>query len=210
MLSRELGQIVLELEAERESKAEEASKPKAGPTMTELERDEALELLRDPKLLELLKPMRIVNPFATELRFPDHTTRTRRDHMKYLTLISAVTLLHQHQRPVKSLEQRGQRLEYIEATRRDVEVATKLAHDVLGRSLDELPPQTRRLLHAVEAMVHERMAAEGVDRCYIRFTRRELRERTAWGKLAAQGASRPPRGARARLETSEIATVDAY
>jgi DNA primase catalytic core len=129
----------------------------------------------------LLRPVAVVNPFAEELRFPDHTTRTRRDHMKYLTLISAVALLYQHQRPLRRVEDRGQVLEYIEATKQDVAVATRLAHAVLGRSLDELPPQTRRLLHEIEAMVLERVAQEGLEQHQVRFSRREVRERTSWG-----------------------------
>jgi hypothetical protein len=52
---------------------------------------------------------------------------------------------------------------------------------VLGRSLDELPPQTRKLLGELEAMVVERTAAEGVELHQVRFTRREVRERTSWG-----------------------------
>jgi DNA primase len=129
----------------------------------------------------LLKPLFVANPYAPELQFADHVTRTRRDHMKYLTLISAVALLHQYQRPVKSIEHRGQRIEYIEATRADVAMATKLAHAVMGRSLDELPPQTRRMLAQVSAMVARRMAEEGVDRRLVRFSRREVRE---WSGLS--------------------------
>ena len=129
----------------------------------------------------LLRTVAVVNPYAMELRFPSHTTRTRRDHMKYLTLISAVTLLHQHQRPTQRVQHRGRTLEYIESTREDVEVATSLAHSVLGRSLDELPPQTRKLLYAIEAMVTERMIEQGVAQQYIRFTRRDVREWTEWG-----------------------------
>jgi hypothetical protein len=123
----------------------------------------------------------VVNPFAMELQFPSHTTRTRRDHMKYLTLIRAVALLHQIQRPVKSLQHEGRTLPYIEATRRDIEVATELTHHILGRSLDELSPQARSLLGVVEDLVTERTIALRVDKQYVRFTRRELRERAPWG-----------------------------
>jgi hypothetical protein len=130
----------------------------------------------------LLKPMIVVNPYAMELSFPDHATRTRRDHMKYLTLINAVTLLHQYQRPVKTAVERGRRIEYIEATREDIAVATRLAHGVLGRSLDELPPQTRRLLDLLVAMVGERVKREGLSRAEVRFTRRQVREWTRWGQ----------------------------
>ena len=38
----------------------------------------------------------------------------------------------------------AQTLEYIEVTLDDIAMANRLAHEVLGRSLDELPPQTRR------------------------------------------------------------------
>ncbi len=101
--------------------------------------------------------------------------------MKYLTLISSVALLHQHQRPVKTVQHRGRTLEYIEATRRDIEVATELTHHILGRSLDELPPQARTLLGVVEDLVTERTIDQGVDKQYVRFTRRELRARAMWG-----------------------------
>jgi DNA primase catalytic core len=130
----------------------------------------------------LLRPIRVVNPFALELGFADHATRTRRDHMKYLTLIRAVTLLHQHQRPMRTVEHEGQRIEYIESTREDVETATRLARAVLGRSIDDLPPQTRRLYELVAEMVAERARREGVPSAEVRFTRREIREWTKWGQ----------------------------
>ena len=129
----------------------------------------------------LLQPLCVVNPFARELVFADSRTRTRRDHMKYLTLIRTVALVHQHQREVKTTEHRGQLLRYIEATREDIATASRLAASVLGRGLDELPPQTRRLCELVEAMVAERAGAAGALREHVRFTRREVREHTGWG-----------------------------
>jgi len=127
----------------------------------------------------LLRPVFVSNPFAMELRFPDHVTRTRRDLPKYLTLISAVALLHQHQREVKSFACGDERIEYIEATAEDVATATRLTHAVLGRSFDELPPQTRKVLGEIELLVRERMAADGVSRELVRFSRREVRERVS-------------------------------
>ena len=88
----------------------------------------------------------MVNPYARDLTFLDSQTRTRRDHVKYLTLIRSIALLHQYQRPVKTAVHNGRTVEYIEVTLDDIVTANRLAHEVLGRSLDELPPQTRRLL----------------------------------------------------------------
>ena len=64
----------------------------------------------------LLRPLAVVNPFAEQLTFLDDRTRTRRDHMKYLALIRCIALLHQYQRPVRTVEREGRQLEYIEAT----------------------------------------------------------------------------------------------
>ena len=116
-----------------------------------LRRQERKEILRRHQNAQrLLKPLFVANPYADELTFPDSRTRTRRDHMKYLTLIRAIALLHQHQRPVKT-DARACR--YIEATREDIATADRLMHEVLARSLDELPPQTRRLLALIEQLV---------------------------------------------------------
>jgi hypothetical protein len=129
----------------------------------------------------LLRPLAVVNPFAEQLTFLDDRTRTRRDHTKYLALIRCVALLHQYQRPIKTVvTPDGQSLAYVEATLDDVAAANRLAHDVLGRSLDDMPPQTRRLLALVHRMVSERCAAAKMEREDCRFTRRQVRDYTSW------------------------------
>jgi DNA primase len=129
----------------------------------------------------LLQPLAVVNPYADRLTFLDDRTRTRRDHEKYLTLIDTIALLHQHQRPIQTLAQGDRTVSYIEATAADILKATKLAHEVLGRSLDELPPQTRRLLAEIGLLVQKRAAEQKLTRRAVRFTRRELRGATGWG-----------------------------
>jgi len=129
----------------------------------------------------LLKPVFVANPYARELTFHDSQTRTRRDHMKYLTLIRSIALLHQHQRPRKTVQHRGRMVEYIEVTVNDIAVANRLAHEVLGRSLDELPPQTRRLLLAIDTMVTAECERQKMARSDYRFSRRDVREATGWG-----------------------------
>ncbi|TKV13884.1 toprim domain-containing protein [Citrobacter sp. wls619] len=128
----------------------------------------------------LLRPLNVVNPFASQLTFMSDKTRTRRDHMKYLTLIQSVALLHQYQREVKRVEHRGQIVEYIEVQRSDIVLANQLAHEILGRTLDEMPPQTRKLLLLIQAMVSEAAAARNCKPGEIRFTRREIRDVTQW------------------------------
>jgi hypothetical protein len=130
----------------------------------------------------LLEPVAVVNPYARFLSFRADRPRTRRDHLKYLALIRTVAFLHQHQRPRHEAipPGGGPAVVYIEATLDDIEAANGLAGVVLGRSLDELAPQTRALLLHLDRLIAERAAAEGRAREAVRFTRREIREALGW------------------------------
>ena len=138
------------------------------------QRTELLRVLKNTQ--RLLAPVEVLNPFAPALTFPSQRTRTRRDHEKYLTLIDAIALLHQHQRPRGRHEVTGRVIEYVEATLDDIALANELAPEVLGRSLDELPPQTRALLGHIRALVRSRDKAKSA----AIFSRRELREACGW------------------------------
>ena len=126
----------------------------------------------------LLRPLAVVNPYAEQLGFADSRTRTRRDHEKYLTLIDCIALLHQHQREIKRVRHQGQSIEYIEATVDDIALANRLAHEILGRSLDELPPPTRHLLGQLRTLVNKQCEVEGLRPHEVRFTRKDIREAT--------------------------------
>ncbi|WP_437215966.1 CHC2 zinc finger domain-containing protein [Pectobacterium sp. LFLA-215] len=128
----------------------------------------------------LLRPLKVVNPFASQLTFLSDKTRTRRDHMKYLTLIQSIALLHQYQREVKTVEHRGAVIEYIEVARSDIVLANKLAHEILGRTLDEMPPQTRKLLLLIQGMVNQLAHTQNKKPGEVRFTRRDIRDATQW------------------------------
>jgi hypothetical protein len=132
----------------------------------------------------LLQPLAVVNPYSKHLTFIDDRTRTRRDHEKYLTLIDSLALLHQHQRPIKTVQHHGQPIRYVEVTLDDIAQANRLAHEVLGRTLDELPPQTRTLLRLIVELVTERCTTLEMNRSDYRFSRREVREHTNWSDTA--------------------------
>jgi len=132
----------------------------------------------------LLRPLAIVNPFAGRLTFQDSQTRTRRDHEKYLTLIDAIALLHQYQRGIKRTATGS---EYVEATLADIALANRLAGEVLGRSLDEMPPQTRSFLEAVFAAVGRVCAEKEIEQRHYRFTQRDVR---GWTGASAQQVKR--------------------
>ena len=143
------------------------------------DKTEILTLHRNAQ--RLIRPLRVVNPYAEQLTFIDDRTRTRRDHKKYLGLIKAIALLHQYQRDIKTIQHNKQTVEYIEVTRNDINIANQLAHEVLGRTLDELPPQTRRLLNLIYEHTQTYCQSQAMSQSDYRFSRREIREYTAWG-----------------------------
>jgi hypothetical protein len=89
--------------------------------------------------------------------------------------------LHQYQREIKRISHNGQALEYIEVTLADIETANRLAHEVLGRTLEELPPQTCALLKQIKAMVAAACKTQGIAQEHYRFSRRDVREACGWG-----------------------------
>jgi DNA primase catalytic core len=147
--------------------------------LAKTERESLLALHRNAQ--RLLQPIAVVNPYADQLSFRDDQTRSRRDHVKYLTLIRSIALLHQFQREVRTIQHQGKALRYIEVIPQDIELANELAQEVLGRTVDELLPQTRKLLTMLHAWVREECEREGVAQADFHFTRRQAREATGWG-----------------------------
>jgi DNA primase len=134
----------------------------------------------------LLKPRAVVNPFAEQLIYSDDRLQSRRDQPKYLNLINAVAFMRQMQKPVKSHNGR----EYVEVDGADLELANKLAEEILGQNLDDLNRVSRDLLFQLEQMVQERIVKQtdpeqGSKPSVkdITFTRRDIREYTGWPNM---------------------------
>ncbi len=138
-------------------------------------REALLRLHRNAQ--RLLQPLSVVNPYADRLSFRDDQTRSRRDHVKYLTLIRSIALLHQFQRPIRT---HGE-LRYIEVMASDIRLANELAQEVFSRTVDELLPQTRKLLTLLHAWVKAECERLETAPCDFHFTRKQAREATGWG-----------------------------
>jgi DNA primase catalytic core len=143
-----------------------------------IEKECIIQLHRNAQ--RLLKPLAVINPYADQLTFLDDKTRTRRDHEKYLTLIDSIALLHQYQRDVKTIQHNGQNIDYVEVTLSDIETANRLAHEILGRTLDELPPQTRKLLKQIQTLVQRECKQQSIEQRDFRFSRKSIRDFTQW------------------------------
>jgi len=81
--------LVLTINETREQTRAIHARQRAAQTLegllAEADREAITTLHRNAQ--RLLKPIHVVNPYAHRLTFLDDKTRTRRDHVKYLTLI---------------------------------------------------------------------------------------------------------------------------
>lgn len=100
------------------------------------------ETLRDMQMM--LKPFRVIIPFATKLSLPDGLFQPRRVMPMYINLIRSVALVHQYQREIKAATDGGH--DFLIATDMDVEIASDLFAEVLASKGDMLPTTNRDFL----------------------------------------------------------------
>ena len=119
----------------------------------------------------MLKPYAVVNPFAPYITYSDDRLQARRQMPLLLRLIAAVAFLNQLQKDVKSY----QNIEYIEASKEDINLAVELASEIIGLSLDDLSIPSRDLLEQLNKML-----PQGKERHYSSFTRTDVMNYTGW------------------------------
>jgi len=94
----------------------------------------AAELLRNCQ--KILQPVKVINPYAEQLKIPIEVFKPRRSNAHYLAFIEVITFYHQYQREQKVEESTGEI--YIETTLDDISAANRLLKEILLRKSDEL------------------------------------------------------------------------
>lgn len=100
------------------------------------------ELLKDVQ--RVLKPIKVINPYAEYLELPQSVFKPRRTNSHYLQFIEAITFYKQYQREQKINEETGE--VFIETTIEDIEEANELITEVLLRKSDSLSGACRNHL----------------------------------------------------------------
>ncbi len=107
---------------------------------------EIKELFKD--IQTVLKPVKVRNPYAEQLKIPEHVFKPLRTNSHYLTFIETVTFYHQYQRQLKTDQETGEK--YIETELEDIEEANKLIKDVLLAKSDELTKTVREFFEQLK------------------------------------------------------------
>lgn len=121
-----------------------------------------------------LRPLLVRIPDSLKLPLPGSRQRLRRDYPKYIGFLKASAVLHQFQRRI--IKEDG--VEYVVATREDLETANMIADAVLGHSLDECPPHTRSFFSRISELADDVCRKKKTDRHNVRLTAREMADYT--------------------------------
>jgi len=138
----------------------------------------------------LLKPLTVTFPDDIKIEYPAVRLQMRGEHRKFISLVKAITLLHQHQRKSGTEKKMdGTSFDYVIASQKDVDLAFRLGRAIFVRNVDDVSPTGRTLLTHIDKLItlKENAARElnpdaEIIREQIWFTRKELREFTAWSE----------------------------
>jgi predicted transcriptional regulator len=114
--------------------------------VNEDEEHKAKELLKNVQ--RVLKPIKVINPFAEYLQLPKSVFKPRRTNSHYLKFIEAITFYKQYQREKQYDTETGE--EFIETTIEDIQEANELIIEVLLRKSDTINGATRNYLEALK------------------------------------------------------------
>ena len=106
----------------------------------------AAALLRNVQ--RVLKPIRVINPYALYLELPETVFKPRRTNGHYLQFIEAITFYKQRQREKKYDAQTGE--QYIETTIEDIKEANELIVEILLRKSDTITGACRNYFEGLK------------------------------------------------------------
>ena len=115
---------------------------------------EIKEMFKD--IQTVLKPVKVRNPYAEQLKIPEHVFKPLRTNSHYLAFIETITFYHQYQRTLKTYTGTGSPMceSYIETTIEDIEEANKLIKDVLLAKSDELTKTVREFFESLKKWIN--------------------------------------------------------
>ena len=118
-------------------------------TINEYEEEKATQLLKN--IQRILKPIKVINPYAEQLKIPKECFKPLRTHSHYLQFIETVTYYHQYQRKEYVNEETGE--VFIKTTIEDIKAANELLKDILLAKSDPLPKAVREFFEGLKTFL---------------------------------------------------------
>jgi len=154
----------------------------------EVSNDESSILRIYHTMNRLLEPLTVTFTRDLKIIWPYSRLQMRREQQKFVSLVKAITLLHQYQRKRGTMQRiDGTTVEYVQTSQQDIDLALELGKAVFCRNIDDLSPTARTLLSHIIGYVNKKRATmQALEHNHelllseVPFTRKELRQCNGW------------------------------
>ncbi len=175
--------------------------------LNEQEQLEAKNLLQNCQ--RILKPIKVINPYAEYLELPQSVFKPRRTNSHYLQFIEAITFYKQYQREKQYDTETGE--EFIETQIEDIQEANELIQEVLLRKSDTITGATRNYLESLKnylANNNQTTFTNTEIRRQLRIKESTLRNYNK--QLLSEGYVKKVKGKKGQMYYYEIIDIDEY
>jgi DNA primase/energy-coupling factor transporter ATP-binding protein EcfA2 len=124
--------------------------------------NEAREFLQN--CIRMLKPLKVINPYADKIKLPPQAHKIRRLHELFLSFVKQVTLIHQYQR---KRDGKGRVITEPE----DLKIAVEIMFDSIFLKVDELDGSLRQFFEELKEYILQKENPQNYE-----FTQREVRQ----------------------------------
>lgn len=137
-------------------------KQKAAGLIDAAQEKEAMDFLQN--LVRMLKPCKVVNPYANQLQLPPQAHKIRRLNELYLAFVKQITTINQYQR---RRDNQGR----IITEKEDLLAAVTIMFESIFLKVDELDGSLRQFFESLKTYLEEKPNAQQYE-----FTQREIRQ----------------------------------
>jgi len=132
--------------------------------------NEAKEFIQN--CIRMLKPMKVINPYADKIKLPPQAHKIRRLHELFLSFVKQVTLINQYQRKRDSQNR-------LITEPEDLQTAVNIMFESIFLKVDELDGSLRQFFEQLKEYIQQK---ENPQQC--EFTQREVRQALNLSKSA--------------------------
>lgn len=199
--------LYIDESAEQDQKIMDYQRLISAGKVNEEQECKAKELLKNVQ--RILKPIKVINPFAEHLQLPKSVFKPRRTNSHYLQFIEAITFYKQYQREKQCDKETGE--EFIETEIEDIQEANELIIDVLLRKSDTINGACRNHLERLKLYLKENNQTTFTNAEIRRSLRiKESTLRNYNNQLLLEGYIRRIKKAKTKSYCFEIIDVDEY
>jgi hypothetical protein len=133
---------------------------------------EAKEFLQN--CVRMLKPYKVINPYADKIKLPQQAHKIRRLHELFLCFVKQITLINQYQR---KKDQQGRLI----TEKEDLQTAVEIMFDSIFLKVDELDGSLRQFFENLKEYINSKPTPENYE-----FIQREVRHALNTSKTQLQ------------------------